>query len=80
MSYLLFESAMTVNEVAARLDVPERTVYTWIRRGCCSTKLESTYVGGRVRTSWQAVERFMLECNRRGRTRTKRSATPEFIR
>jgi hypothetical protein len=38
------------------------TISRWCSAGCRGVKLESTYYGGRRRTTRQAVERFLLRC------------------
>jgi hypothetical protein len=41
------------------------TVSRWCSVGCRGLKLESTYIGGRRKTSREAVERFLIACSER---------------
>lgn len=53
MIHLLNETVMDVKDVAARFRVSQITVYRWFDRG-----LERVKLGGCVRTSLEAVQRF----------------------
>lgn len=51
------ESVCTLDEVSRRLRVHPRTVYNWARR-TLGSRLETIKLGGTLRTSWEAVDRF----------------------
>src|SRR5262249_50483744 len=52
------ERLLTLEVAAERLQVSKTTVYGWITRGASGVKLEAAKVGGRWRTSEEAVQRF----------------------
>lgn len=56
-SSLLRETTVSLKEVARRLDVHVKTVRNWRKRKK-GKRLETEKYGGKVVTSWEAVERF----------------------
>ena len=51
--------------VPTRPPVSVSTISRWCTTGCRGIKLESVFVGGRRKTTRQALERFLLACRER---------------
>jgi hypothetical protein len=64
---LLSESPLTVHQLARELGVTPRQVYGWAGVGVKVAgqvvKLEAVKLGGRLRTSREALERFLARCS-----------------
>ena len=52
--------------VPTRPPVSVSTISRWCTTGCRGIKLESVFVGGRRKTTRQALERFLMACRERG--------------
>ena len=55
---LAVETLLTLEQAGERLLVSTATIYRWINQGCRGVRLEAARVGGRWRTSEEAIQRF----------------------
>ena len=55
---LAVETLLTLDQAGERLYVSRATIYGWITHGSGGIRLEAAKVGGRWRTSEEAIQRF----------------------
>jgi excisionase family DNA binding protein len=72
---MVAEKLYTPEDVATRIEVTKRTVYTFIKDG----KIASIPIGGQLRVTETELRRIMTEgiaAGRRGRPRKERAGEP----
>lgn len=60
---VLEETRISLMEAAVYFNRDVQTLRRWVKNGLCGVKLESAFIGGRVVTSREALNRFVVATN-----------------